>query len=410
VDPAGNSYIADTGDNRVRKVDLNGNITTYAGTGQAGYTGDGGPATSANIVPGAMALDAAGNLYIVHGSNIRRVDVSGTITTIAGTSQPGFSGDGGPALNAQLNQPLGLTVDSSGNIYVADTSNFRIRRIDTSGNITTVAGNGIPGAAGDGGLATGAGLAGPVGVALDSLGNLYIADGRVRKVNTSGTITTIAGTAQPGFSGDGGAAVSAQLNAAQGIAVDAANDVYLVDAVATAGATNNRIRRIISASGGITTVAGNGVFRNTTGYNSLATSIAIAPSSLTLDSAGNLYIADYAVNQIIKVDVSQSAAPFSTYIVGTTSPNRRIVVTDIGNQHLSFGNPNITGPFNFQNIAGSSYCSSSPNLGVGFSCAVPITFSPPSAGQFTGTATITDNTLNQSGATQNISLSGTGHP
>jgi sugar lactone lactonase YvrE len=407
IDNAGNYYISDSGNNRVRKVGTNGIITTYAGTGLAGYGGDGGPATGATIVPGAIALDAAGNLYIVDGNNIRRVDVNGTIATIAGTSQPGFSGDGGPAVNAQLNQPLGLTVDSAGNIYVADTSNFRVRKIDPSGNITTVAGNGIPGSTGDGGAATSAGLADPAGVAVDSLGNIYIADGRVRKVNTSGTITTIAGTSQPGFSGDGGLAVKAQLNAAQGVAVDAGNNVYVTDAVVTAGATNNRIRRI-NASGSICTVAGNGVFLNTGGYNTPATQTPIAPSSVALDSAGNLYIADYAVNQIVRVNVSQSVAPFASYTAGTTSPSRRIVVTDIGNQHLSLGGLNITGPFNFLGDPNPSYCSNTPNLGVGFTCAMAITFTPPGVGTFTGTATVTDNSLNLTGTTQAVSLSGTG--
>ena len=179
-----------------------GIITTVAGTGDEGFSGDGGPATSARLNrPWAIALDGAGNLYITDLRNIRirKVDTSGTITTVAGTGEEGFSGDGGPATSAQLFGPRGVALDGAGNLYIADTGNIRIRKVDTAGTITTVAGTGVFGFSGDGGPATSAQLNGDRGIALDGAGNLYIAEfvnRRIRKMDTSGTITTVAGTGE----------------------------------------------------------------------------------------------------------------------------------------------------------------------------------------------------------------------
>ena len=245
VDGAGNLYIADTGSHRIRKVDSTGTITTIVGPGstvinhRGGFGGDGGPATAALLrEPHGVALDAAGNLYIADTRNyrIRKVDSSGVITTIAGTGEYGFNGDGGLAIDAQLSGPHNVAVDGDGNLYIADRDNNRIRKVDSSGTITTIAGNG-PSVAhgiygGDGGPAVDAQLYFPSDVALDAAGNLYIADKgnhRIRKVDSTGTITTIAGTGEYGFGGDGGPAIDAQLSSPSNVALDAAGNFYIAD-------------------------------------------------------------------------------------------------------------------------------------------------------------------------------------
>jgi sugar lactone lactonase YvrE len=218
-DSAGNLYVAETGNHVVRKVDTNGNLTTIAGTGTQGFSGDTGPATSATLdSPQGLALDPANNLYIAdtHNHRIRRLDLTtGLITTIAGSTS-GFSGDGAPALSAQLNLPTALAFDASGSLYFADTANHRIRRIDAStGLITTIAGTGTQGYSGDGAAALSAAIDSPTGIAIDPSGNLYLADThnhRIRKITSStGLISTIAGTGVPGFSGDSAPASAATL-------------------------------------------------------------------------------------------------------------------------------------------------------------------------------------------------------
>ncbi|MEO6911350.1 MAG: Ig-like domain repeat protein [Edaphobacter sp.] len=254
-DAAGNLYIADLNNNIIREVNLAGIITAVAGTGEQGFAGDGGPATSALLdSPAGVAVDAAGNIYIAdtHNQRVRKVS-NGTITTIAGTGVAGFSGDGGPATSAQLSNPTALALDSSGNLYIADTDNHRIRRISGT-TVTTVAGNGEQTFSGDGAAATAAGIDSPYGVAVDAAGNLYIGDThnqRVRVVNTAGIISTLAGNGSKAYGGDGGAATSASLARPRGLSVDAAGNIYLAD-------SNNHRIRLITATGNITTVAGNG--------------------------------------------------------------------------------------------------------------------------------------------------------
>jgi sugar lactone lactonase YvrE len=304
LDGAGNLYIADTYNNRIRKVTPSGVISTVAGNGtsylSSGKNGDGGPATSAPVgSPYSVAVDSAGNLYIADASysRIRKVTTAGIISTVAGNGTSGFSGDGGPATSAQLGQPMGMAVDIAGTLYIADTFNSRVRMVTPAGIISTIAGTGSMGYNGDGGLATSAQLFLPYGVAVDSLGNLYIADLinlRIRKVTANGIITTVAGNGTSGFGGDGGPAISAQLYLPYGVAVDSAGGLYIADY------GNGRIRKVAS-DGTINTVAGNG----TKGYGGDGGPATIAklntPTGVAVDAAGNVYVADYQNGRIRKV-------------------------------------------------------------------------------------------------------------
>ena len=291
VDGLGNLYIADTENHRIRKVDAAGTITTVAGTGESGFSGDGGPATGARIdQPQAVAVDGLGNLYIAtaHLGRIRKVDAAGTITTVAGTGESGFSGDGGPAVEAEFRELHGVAVDGLGNLYIADRNNQRIRKVDSAGTVTTVAGNGGRGFAGDGGPASQAQLSEPEGVAVDGAGNLYITDSfnhRIRKVDLTGTISTVAGNGERGFAGDGGPAVEAQLSSPQAVAVDGTGNLYIADTF------NGRIRRV-DLTGTITTIAGNGE-RGFAGDGGPAVEARLdLAHGVAVGEMGNLYIAD----------------------------------------------------------------------------------------------------------------------
>ena len=301
VDSSGNLYISDYNDYCVRKVNTAGIITTVAGIElQTGYSGDGGPATKAQLTdPEGLAVDNAGNLYIADGSRVRKVSSNGVITTVAGNGNAAFAGDGGPAISASMTV-RDVAVDSTGNLYIADANNMRVRKVDTAGIITTVAGNGSNTFSGDGGPATGASLNSPKGVALDRAGNLYIATFfAVRKVTASGTITTVAGGGTTGgSSGDGGLATKATIGAAYSVAVDGTGNLYIADT------TGSRIRKV-DTSGIITTTAGNGT-GGFSGDGGPATAAALnAPRYVTTDAAGNIFIADTNNFRIRKV----AAAP-----------------------------------------------------------------------------------------------------
>ena len=322
TDPSGNVYVAEWSSQRIRMISAStGIITTVAGNGKSGFSGDGGPATSAELrYPTGVAVDAQGNLYIADTENyrVRKVTSAGVITTVAGTGSSGAAGDGGAAVNATLD-PYSIAIDTAGNLFITDTTNARVRKISTAGVITTVAGGGPGGSfsfGGDGGPATSANLNQPLSAAVDSAGNLYIADQnnfRVRKVSTTGTITTVAGNGTA-FSGDGGPATSAQLYFSSGVAVDPAGNLYIGDT------DNHRVRKV-SASGVITTLAGNGSVPASTGgapgpapgAGGPATSAPLySPIGVALDSAGNVYFSDYATDRVHKV----SSAGIITTVAG----------------------------------------------------------------------------------------------
>ena len=318
VDGSGNVYIADRENHRVRRVSSGGTITTIAGTGQSGFSGDGGPAASAQLdLPSGVALDGQGNIYIADLGNdrIRKMRPGGTITTFAGGGTPDFPGeDGGPATSAWLDSPGGVAVDAQGNVYFAEGAS--IRKVSTDGTITTIAGTGVRGFSGDGGPATAARLDGPEGVATDGLGNLYIADygnTRVRKVNSGGTITTIAGNGKVGFSGDGGPATSARMGTPVGVAADARQNIYIADYY------TERVRKV-GPGGTITTIAGTGQ-GGFSGDGGRATSARVSPYGVAVDGQGNVYIADYSNNRVRKVGTSGTA--MATY-AGFYSPSRNL--------------------------------------------------------------------------------------
>jgi trimeric autotransporter adhesin len=324
MDASNNLYIADPNNWCVRKVNSAGVITTFAGAGAtATALGDGGPATAALIMtPSAVAVDAAGNVYIVdYNQRIRKVTPAGIISTVAGNGTAGSSGDNGPATAAQINlatgialSPGGIALDKSGNIYISDYGNSKVRMISvTSGKITTFAGNGTAGSTGDGSPATAAELQNPSGIAFDASGNAYISDfgnSRVRVVmKSNGNIYPFAGTGTSGFTGDGAAATAATLKTPTGLAFDGSGSLYVADAA------SNAVRRISGSTSVIKTVAGNGIAAFM-GDNGPATAAELSdPVGLTFDATGNMYITDAYNNRVRKV------TPILTIdILGSSTP------------------------------------------------------------------------------------------
>ncbi len=311
ADAAGNIYVADIDNHRIRMLNATtGKVSTVAGAGIAGYedgfSGDGGPATAAHLYyPSAMTFDAAGNLYICDQDNqrIRKVNTSGIISTIAGNGTAGYAGNGTSALAAEFQYPTGIAVDATGNIYICDNNNHRIRKISASGIITTVAGNGVAGFNLDGVLGTSAELNYPADVAVDATGNVYISDqenSRIRKIDPLGIITTIVGTGTAGYSGDGGLATDAQIAFPQGIKIDHSGNLYIADA-------GNNCVRMVDGTGFITTLAGSHL-RGFSGDGGPALVAKLNdPSGVAVDQWGNLYIADsrnYRLREIVNPAVA----------------------------------------------------------------------------------------------------------
>jgi len=430
-DYAGNIYIADNQNNRIRKVDATtGSISTIAGIGTAGYFGDGGAATSAELnSPQAIAIDAAGNLYVADKKNnvIRKINAAtGMISTVAGNGIASYSGDGGVATSAQLSGPLDVMLDNSGDLYIADNGNARVREINVaSGIITTAAGNGANGYSGDGGISTSAEINNIGGLASDNNGNLYIADtgnNVVREVkrvagSITGTISTIAGNGTAGYSGDGGAATSAELDAPSRLITDAANNIYVADS------SNNRVRKINAAVATIGTIAGIG----TAGYSGdggVATSAELNnPVGLAFDSANGLYVSDSGNNRIRKLNLTMSALNYPTPTMyespDTADDPQTAILSNIGNAALTISipasgsNPNISTNFL---LGSSTTCpdlstsSSAAMLASGSECTIAIDFDPTTVGTLTGAAIITDNSLNTAGSTQTIGLTAAAIP
>ncbi len=300
VAPDGTLYIADFENHRVRRIRADGTIETVAGDINAVEIGDGGPALFASLyVPTALAFDTQGRLYIADNGNhrIRRVDRDGTIRTIAGTGEAGYTGDGGDAVLARIGSPQGIAVDGEGNVYFTDEQTHTLRRVTPAGRISTVAGNGAAGFGGDGGPAAGARLNGPRGVAIANTGTIYIADTanhRLRRIDSNGVIRTFAGTGVAAFGGDGGAAVNASLNEVSGVAVGAAGVVYIADLA------NARVRRI-AADGTIATIAGNGLSRFSGDGGAAVAAVLDSPQGVGVASDGAILIADSVNHRIRRI-------------------------------------------------------------------------------------------------------------
>jgi sugar lactone lactonase YvrE len=393
-DGSGNLYISDAQNNVVRKIAVGGTITTVVGSGTQGYSGDGGAATAAALdQPMGLALDPSGNLYIADSHNhvIREVS-GGTITTIAGTGTAGFSGDGGAATSATLTLPQGVAVDASGNVYIADTGNHRIRKV-TGTTMATIAGTGNEAYLGDGGAATAASLDMPTGLALDANGNLYIADSHNHSVReiAGATISTVAGSGTAGFSGDGGAATTAALALPLSVALDSAGNIYVADT------SNNRIREV--ANGSITTIAGSGV-EDFSGDSGIATAAAMdMPRSVAADASGDLVVAD-RLNQRIRL-IAVPSVSFGSESVGGASTSQTVVLGNSGTASLVVGSLSL--PTGFRVSGGT--CSAVPiTISASASCSVALVFSPTAVGTSSGTVTANGNAV----VPQTLLVSGTG--
>jgi len=473
VDATGNIFIADTGNHCIRKVDTSGNISTVAGTGVEGYTGDGAAAISAQLnAPKGVFVDAASNIYVADTGNhcVRKFVVGGNIDTIAGTGTAGFSGDGAAATAAELNAPHAVFVDDAGNAYIADTLNHCIRKVDTSGDISTAAGQGTSqGFGGDGGLPTDALLNAPQDLWVTTVGinrRIYIADTgnhRIRYIDTAPTISTIAGSGDAGYSGDGAAAVAAMLDSPAGICLDTTLDPIFSDAnnaclrkvdlsggnisslfaaselvvnsardvvldasgnLYIADAENHRVRKLDTA-GNVTTIAGNG-YAGFSGDGSEAVNAKLnTPKGVALDDDGNIYIADTLNHCIRKVDTSgdidtvagqgtssgfsgdgggavsaELNTPEGVYIKNLGGPNVIIYIADTGNHCIR----EVSSSDNISTVAGQG--TSSGYSGDGGPATSALLNAPQGVFEITGEIYIADtgnHCIRKLDASENIS-------
>jgi large repetitive protein len=423
VDGFGNHYIADQKANKIRKVTPAGVISTFAGTGTAGFSGDGGPATSAQISgPMDVLVDGAGFVYIADTGNnvVRMVDTDGKISTYMGqfyapgTTPPAVCaaatnsvGDGCPGNQITMNMPVALVFCVHQNLHVADKLNNRVRTvIRTTYQTITQVGNGVQGYNGDGELNTSAELNGPVGMVMDAANFIYVADSGnhiIRKTLLSGTtpqpISTVAGIpGSAGNSGDGGPAVNAQLNSPWGVQVDPAGDIYISDSA------SHVIRKVNISNGVISTVAGT-TAAGFSGDGGVATSAKLnAPTNILLDEVGNLYVADSQNAAIRKVDLADAPTlTFGNTQVGATSTAQDVTVMNLGNAALTIGG--IAAPVGFSLGGSDTSCNlaAGQSLSAGTSCVLGIQFKPAATGSVNGTIVLTDNAKP---ASQTITLNG----
>ncbi|MDE1160665.1 MAG: Ig-like domain repeat protein [Acidobacteriaceae bacterium] len=381
-DAAGNLYIADANNHVIREVvKASGAISTIAGTGVEGYDGDGGAATSALLdTPTGIAVDASGNVYIAdsHNQRIRKVS-AGVITTIAGTGVAGFSGDGAAATAATLNLPSAVAVSSAGVVYIADTDNQRVRQVSSTGVITTIAGTGDQGYTGDGAAATAAALDSPTGVAIGSTGIVYVADShnqRVRAISAAGTMSTLAGSGTPTFSGDfggdGASSTAALLAKPTGVSVDANGNVYVADT------NNQRVRQL--GGGVIQTVEGSGG-QGFGGDGGVATAAVLnAPKAVGVNAAGDVAVVD-TLDQRVRGGLLPTIT-FGAQGVGVASAGQAVTVANTGTAAITVSSITFTGTF--QTTTGGT-CSVEPiSLAAGASCTQNVAFLPTAVGAMSG--------------------------
>jgi hypothetical protein len=406
VDSVGNMYIADQGNSRIRKVTAaTGIISTIAGNGVLGGSGDGGPALQAAFSnPSSVALDGAGNIFISDSGNnvVRKISATtGIINTVAGAmEQVGYSGDGGLATAATLNDPGGIAIDSAGNLFIADTANNVIRRVDAvTGTITTVAGTGALGFSGDGGLAVNAHLNAPWSITPAAGGVFYIADqgnNRIRKVDGTGIITTVAGTGVGSFTGDLGPALLATLDAPASVALDAAGNMYIADA------GNNRVRKVLYGTRIINTIAGlEG--ESITGDSGPATNAGLyGPYTLAIDGMGNLYIADVFHNRIREVSANTGSVDFDPMRVGRVAAPQPQTLENDGNAPMAI--TAVQAVSNSVVDATTTTCSAGQSLLPLDTCIIGASFAPTVLGTpVLGSISVTSNASN---APSKIQLSG----
>jgi hypothetical protein len=398
ADAAGNVYVAERDNHIVRKIDTLGNISTFAGTGIEGFGGDGGPATAAFLdSPAGVTVDSAGNLYVAdtHNHRIRKIS-GGVITTIAGNGVQDYCGDGGPALAARLHSPRGLTFDANGNLYIADSENERVRVI-SGGIISTFAGTGVQGMLGDGGPATSAQLNTPAGVSIDTAGNIYISDSnsnRIRVVSTAGIISGLAGSGGLGYSGDGGPAMAATLADPESVRQDPFGHFLIADS------NNNEVREI--SSGTITSVAGIDLEGSNAGSQTPATAMFDQPKD-TWPQVTGFFLADYNNERVRRVDFA--SLDFGNQGAGVPSATLPITLGNSGTTPATVTSVQLSGAAFSVSPAGNCPLTLPFTITAGTSCIIAIVFDPAALGVFGETATIADTAA---GSPQTVILAGVG--